>query len=50
MVATFSGADFLTYNLTSRGESIVSKEREIIKFSFKTSSGNGLMFYTGGLN
>ena len=44
--ATFSGSDYLHYNFTTRGEAIVS-DRESIKLSFKTSSGDGLLFYTG---
>lgn len=45
-LATFSGAEFLHYNYTTHGDASASTE-ETVRLSFKTSFGNGLLFYTG---
>lgn len=45
-IATFFGAEYLHYNFTGKGEAVVSNV-EIIRLSFKTTSGEGLLFYTG---
>lgn len=44
--ATFSGAEYLSYDFTGRGDPIVSDEDEV-SLHFKTRLSNSLLFYTG---
>ena len=43
---TFYGAHYLSYDLSSHGDPIISSKDEISLF-FKTRQPNGLLFYTG---
>ncbi|KAK7504775.1 hypothetical protein BaRGS_00003803, partial [Batillaria attramentaria] len=44
--ATFFGAQYLSYNLSSRGDALVSN-RDQVSLDFRTKQPNGLLFYTG---
>ncbi|XP_060602155.1 neurexin-1-like isoform X2 [Ruditapes philippinarum] len=46
MEAMFQGTQFLTYDLTRRGDSFFSSNDEL-SMHFKTTEMNGLLFYTG---
>lgn len=46
MEMTLSGQEFVTYDLSSHGDSIVSKNDEI-RLQFRTRQSTGLLFYTG---
>ena len=45
-IATFFGAEYLSYDLSTHGEPIISSRDKIIMF-FKTRHSSGLLFYTG---
>ena len=47
-VATFKGAQYLSYDITNRGDSITSSIEEI-SLLFRTRQASGLIFYTGNL-
>lgn len=44
--AMFQGTQYLTYDLTWRGDSFYSRNDEL-RMQFKTTQMNGLLFYTG---
>lgn len=44
--ATFAGSEYLTYDLSSRGDSFISSTDQLTMY-FKTRQANGLLFYTG---
>ncbi len=46
--ATFYGGQYLSYDLSNRGDPIVSNNDQV-SFYFKTRQANGLLFYTGNL-
>jgi hypothetical protein len=48
MEAMFQGTQFLTYDLTRRGDSFFSSNDEL-SMHFKTTEMNGLLFYTGNI-
>ena len=43
---TFYGAHYLSYDLSSGGDPIVSS-RDSVRLAFKTRQSSGLLFYTG---
>ena len=45
-LATFYGAHYLNYNLSSHGDPIISNNDQISMY-FKTRQPNGLLFFTG---
>ncbi|XP_029634772.1 neurexin-3 isoform X2 [Octopus sinensis] len=46
--ATFTGVEYLTYDLSGRGDSFVSSKDKLTMY-FKTRHADGLLFYTGDL-
>ena len=44
--ATFFGSEYLSYDLSQKGEPVVSTNDKVI-FQFKTQQSNGLIVYTG---
>jgi len=42
----FNGVQYLTYDLTAKGDPIFSSNDRLSLY-FKTTHGNGLLFYTG---
>lgn len=44
--ATFAGSEYLTYDLSSRGDSFISSTDQLTMY-FRTRQANGLLFYTG---
>lgn len=44
--ATFTGVEYLTYDLSGRGDSFVSSKDKLTMY-FKTRHADGLLFYTG---
>ena len=46
--ATFFGAQYLSYNLSSRGNVLDSNQDEV-SLDFRTKQADGLLFYTGRL-
>ncbi|KAK2170670.1 hypothetical protein LSH36_1g09011 [Paralvinella palmiformis] len=44
--ATFFGSEYLSYDLSQKGEPVVSTN-DHVTFQFKTQQANGLLFYTG---
>ena len=44
--ATFFGAQYLSYNLSSRGN-VLDSNQDQVSLDFRTKQADGLLFYTG---
>ena len=44
--ATFFGAQYLSYNLSSRG-TVLDSNQDQVSLDFRTKQADGLLFYTG---
>ena len=47
--ATFTGNEFLTYDLAKLGGEPILSTRDEISLYFRTNRGDGLLFYTGNI-